>query len=301
MRNIYFILLALALLPSTAWAKDDTLTPAYSEIMTGLRSLTKKQEQQLGRMVLRELNRNYYDLQEQAAPGKIQQWNETLLKKLNSLPLTGESRGRKSGLTTEEIQALYNDGATNPVGDYALVKKYDPEGNIGFCFGRALVMQIEALKHGVAKEAVRKIWAVGSMKYKDIYWQHHVATMVRGTDRAWYVLDPEYDKPLVLEKWVKTVKEMDSDGRLQFFASDGKRWGPADSSAPYPSTLKSDFFNGYFEDLMVESRREAEEIMKEQRSAHGLPAPKSSGTDDDISPKGKNPGAETGGGKGGGN
>jgi hypothetical protein len=213
---------------------------------------------------------NYYNFE--TTPAKARKWNEALLQHLRALPATGAERGRMSGLTKEQLEDLYRISSTHPVADYKKVKRWDPEGNFGFCFGRAQNVYQQALKYGVAKENVKKIWAVGQMEYKHIFWQHHVAGMVRGVDGKWYVLDPEYDRVLELRQWMNTVKKMDTKGSLLFFASDGKRFAPFNEEPIKPWDVSRDAYNGYFADYMAESRREAAEIMRQRELASELNA-----------------------------
>jgi len=124
----------------------------------------------------------------------------------------------------------------------------------------------------VAKENVKKIWAVGTMEYDKINWQHHVAGMVRGDDGKWYVLDPEYDRVLELRAWMNRVKKMDKKGSLLFFASEGKRFAPFNGDPIKPWDVSRDAYNGYFADYMAESRREAAEIMRQRELAKELNA-----------------------------
>lgn len=212
--------------------------------------------------VLEEISGNYYKV-ERKSPADVAAWNKALFQELNDLPLSGADRERIGGLSAEAIQGLYDKVKNHPVASCKNVKKYDPDGNIGFCFGRAMSVHLEALRMGVAKESVRKMWAVGSMKYKNIFWQHHVATMVRDEKGAWWVIDPEYKKPKLLKEWYKTIKKMDSDDKLQFFSSEGKRFGPASDATYTPDDMTSEFYNGYFEDLMRVSREEAKSVSEE--------------------------------------
>lgn len=222
----------------------------------------RSNEKEIEKIVLQEIDGNFYQLDPTLENAKI--WNEELLKKLEELPFSGPERDRLKGLSRTELDALYLKASTNPVADYANVKRYDPKGNIGFCFGRAMNVHLEALRAGVAQENVKKVWAVGTMKANNILWQHHVATMVRGEDKLWYVLDPEYNKVLSLRDWMKEVKQMDTNGKLMFYATDAGRWGVYDSSGYLASTLKDPFYNNYFEDLLKLSREEASNLAKER-------------------------------------
>lgn len=213
---------------------------------------------------------NYYKFE--TTPAKARKWNEALLQHLRALPQTGIERGRLPSLSLDQLDELYLKASTHPVADYDLVKRWDPEGNFGFCFGRAENVYEQALKFGVAKENVKKIWAVGQMEYDKIYWQHHVAGMVRGHDGKWYVLDPEYGRVLELRQWMNRVKKMDTKGSLLFFASEGKRFSPFNEQPIKPWDVSPDAYNGYFADYMEESRREAADLLRQRREARELNA-----------------------------
>lgn len=220
-------------------------------------------EKEIEKVVLEEISGNLYDIKPTVENAKL--WNDTLFKKLEGLPATGPERDRLKGLSQAQLNELYLKASKNPVADYSNVKRYDPKGNIGFCFGRAMNMHLEALRAGLAQENIKKIWAVGTMKYDNIFWQHHVATMVRGDDSLWYVLDPEYNKVLPLRDWYKEVKAMDTNDKLMFYASDAGRWGVADDSGYLPDTLNDPFYNNYFVDLLSLSRSEAANLAKQRR------------------------------------
>lgn len=257
---------------------EDSCSPAfrdlYGRFATPEQALQQRRQLEetfadgLGGQIQRE--QNYYKFE--TTPAKARKWNEALLQHLRALPESGAERGRMSGLTKEQLEDLYRITSTHPVADYKKVKKWDPEGNFGFCFGRAENVYEQALKYGVAKENVKKIWAVGQMEYKHIFWQHHVAGMVRGTDGKWYVLDPEYDRVLELRKWMNTVKKMDTKGSLLFFASEGKRFAPFNEDPIKPWDVSRDAYNGYFADYMAESRLQAAEILRQRKLARELDA-----------------------------
>jgi hypothetical protein len=215
----------------------------------------------LDRAILSEFQGSYFDLN-RTDQQAITEWNRRVKSSLDRLPLSGADRGRKSGLSRAEIKNLYKELAEHPVASCKKLPKYDPKGNIGFCFGRAVTAHILALQKGMAKEGIRKIWAVGTMQADNITWGHHVATMVRGADKKWWVLDPEYGKAMDLDTWMKNVKEMDVDGKLLFLSSDAKRFGPYGADTYSSEEFSSDFYNQYFEDLMKSTRAESEEALR---------------------------------------
>lgn len=224
--------------------------------------------------LLKDLDGSYFDIK--TTPRKAADWNEKMFSALERMPMArAEGRGRQSSFSDAQVKELYHRASTDPVADYAKVGKYDPTGGIGFCFGRAMNAHLYALRMGLAKESIRKIWAVGTMKYKRIYWRYHVTTIVRRSDGTWMAIDPEYEKPIDIRQWYKEVKAMDVDDKLQFFTSEARRFGPG-SSDTYtngeldPSKFNpraSDYYNGYFRELLAQSREEAAEIMKIRRES----------------------------------
>ncbi|MGZ3655119.1 MAG: hypothetical protein ACXVCS_06175 [Bdellovibrionota bacterium] len=233
------------------------------------RKFAVQQRMQMKRLedaVLAEVEGDYHNIE--LSPAKAEEWNRKVIDSLDKLPVTGPERGRAGGLSKDAREALYEKATTNVVADYVREPGYDPKGNIGFCFGRAFNGYQEALREGVAKENVRKIWAVGAMRYGGIDWQHHVAAIVRGDDGHWYTIDPEYDHILTIREWYSEVKAMDETGKLQIFVSDGKRWSPGGSSPVYPNTLKDKFYDGYFNDYEAASRAEAAEVMWQRKMSN---------------------------------
>lgn len=222
--------------------------PSFFEKITGEAPLDR-----LDREILKELEQNYFFL-DRSDQSAVHKWNQSLVNALRASPIPTSST-QKTTLTDQEIRTLYRALENHPVASCKHLPKYDPQGNIGFCFGRAAAAHLLALQEGLHKESVRKIWAVGTMYANDVTWGHHVATMVRGADKKWHVLDPEYKKAMPLENWIREVKKMDADGKLIFVSSDAKRFGPVSSDTYQALEIKSDFYNQYFEDLLEDIRR----------------------------------------------
>lgn len=226
---------------------------------------------EIGDVVGKDLKGSYFDVE--TTEKKAAAWNEKVLSWLDGIGVNRNSRGRADSFDEKKIAELYQRISTNAVADYNKVKRYDPDGHIGFCFGRAMNVYIEALRMGLAKESVRKIWAVGSMKYNKIYWRYHVAGIVKRSDGQWMAIDPEYDRPITIQQWHKEVKAMDADNKLMLFTSAGKRFGPDSDEPARPGEIDPtscdpkarDAYRGYFKDLMRLSREEAAEVMRQRR------------------------------------
>ncbi len=130
-----------------------------------------------------------------------------------------ERPGGRPTLSSRERRALYQATVENPVAalDPARVAQYDPQGIIGFCFGRAMTAQLGARKLGLALPSLRKLFIVGALcagctKPEDApEWRFHVTMLVRGAGGQWYAIDPiMYESgayvPLTMERWIERVR-----------------------------------------------------------------------------------------------
>ena len=284
MKIIFLILNLSSFFSHYSYAQVDA-----NECVLRFRSIASGDEkyvqQRMAAIVLEEITDDYHNVQRNLTSKEIHRWNKVLLSSMNKLPLTGDVRGRRGGLSWREIKRLYRKVAKHPVGDYEKVEKYDPEDRFGFCFGRAMIAHMEAINTRLAKENIRKIWAVGNMKWDGASWDYHVATMVRAKKGKWYVIDPILDVPVSLKTWMSEIKDMDSDDRLQFYVTNANRWGPTrDLRSRHKAAARKEMvslpfelgvapsqrnqsglrpYNGFFQDAMEYSRREAAELKQQ--------------------------------------
>lgn len=249
-----------------SWAADDDACPKGFGLIQ-VQEQAQKQFKELEENVLKEIDDSYYKVQEVDRENgqKVQEWNEKLFQSLDALPYTARD-GRKASLDGSDIYDLFLKSNLHPSASIYRVKDYDPKGNIGFCFGRAMHIHLEALKKGLSKDSIRKVWAVGTMQTNTIQWKYHVATMVRGSDNQWWVIDPEYMKPLSLKDWADDTKSLSIDGKLQFFSSHPGRWGPSSGSFYKKSVMEDPSNNGFFTEMLELSRKESAEVAKQRRS-----------------------------------
>ncbi|MBC7465749.1 MAG: hypothetical protein H7256_07140 [Bdellovibrio sp.] len=178
--------------------------------------------------------------------------NREVLTKMNQL-LTEDKVGskRKQNVTFAEASELRDKVANNPVTKFYNSEKYDPKGEIGFCFGRAMAGHLEALSMGIEKDSIRKAFVAGTMERQGegITWQFHVATIVKGTKGSWWVIDPIFNHVMKLEEWYGMMYDMDSSGQLRLFVSEPARFGAISNDWYNKSELMIDFYNNYFKDL----------------------------------------------------
>lgn len=184
-------------------------------------------------------------------PAQAVAMNREVLTQMNDLAAVKSKGNRKTSLNAKEAKDLYEEVTRHPVARLLNVKKYDPNSQMGFCFGRAMTAHLEALSRGVAKDSIRKVYVVGSMKalVGDIIWQFHVATAVKSSDGNWWVIDPFFGKVVKLEQWYDRMYSHDTKGTLRLYVTDSNRLGATSGGGYRKGHLMMDFYNGYFKDL----------------------------------------------------
>lgn len=97
---------------------------------------------------------------------------------------------RYESFSTAQRTFLYNDLARNEVATVSRLGTYDPDGILGFCFGRAMAAHLIAMRMGLRPEGLRKLFIVGELKTgTGTGWRFHVTTLVKGDDSQWYCMD----------------------------------------------------------------------------------------------------------------
>jgi len=214
-------------------------------------------------------NSSFIDTQRNSSNQKILDVNKKT-RELFKAPLrTDTPDGFTNYATKEELDLIYNDAANEKV--HINHSCYDPKGTVGFCFGRATIVHMEALIRGMNPDSIRKIWIVGEMQGG---WGHHVATMIKGKD-GWNVLDPNLGRVVTIEEWIKAYepyKLKTAKQELMLFVSRADRFGPY-SSQNYTGVdlfntttthyeRSEDFYRGYFTDYFESLDKERKEVKK---------------------------------------
>lgn len=131
-----------------------------------------------------------------------------------AIAAAGEAEG-KASLTPVEVQTAFNLVKRHPVADIAVVDRYDTNGEIGFCYGRAMASYLLVKQAGLADSSIRKLFIIGDMRSNPANpeWRFHVTLLVRRQVRpsnpavtAWYAIDPIFSRPLPVEEWIRQVR-----------------------------------------------------------------------------------------------
>jgi hypothetical protein len=194
-----------------------------------------------------------YADQSQTTPKQAEAMNNIVLEQMQKISQENPGTGRKNSITAAEAKKMYEEVTRNPVTRLLRVQKYDPSGQLGFCFGRAMTSHFEALRLGVDKESIRKVFVVGNMKalVGDTVWLFHVATAVKKADGGWWIIDPFFGKAVTIEKWYERMHKHDIDGKLRVYVTEPERLTAGNSKRYNKEQLLSDWYNGYFKDLFA--------------------------------------------------
>ncbi|MCX6118439.1 MAG: hypothetical protein NT027_12925 [Proteobacteria bacterium] len=124
--------------------------------------------------------------------------------------------GTKTSLSTSEISRLYQSTIQHPIAKVSAVDKYDPDGIIGFCFGRSMTANLIGRNIGLKKESMAKLFVMGDLRSEGHSaptpeWYFHVTQLALGPNKTWYAIDPIMHtegtafKPLTAAQWMKAV------------------------------------------------------------------------------------------------
>ena len=199
---------------------------------------------------------DYWDLVETGANSdEIMELNKKTIQEINTYrfetsPKRAQTISRKQA--QEILDLTDNHEVVGPTNTY----KYDPTGDMGFCFGRALFGHLELLRRGVQKQAIKKAFVVGPMYSGGIFWRFHVTTIVQGENGEWLAIDPYVGRIVTVEEWFDYLSTKSRDGKLRYYLSDANKVGPA--SWEYnikPGGLFDPVYRGYFKDMFEYFRK----------------------------------------------
>jgi len=121
----------------------------------------------------------------------------------------------RKALTGQEQQYIYDLVASGNVTSLGALGRYDPDHQIGFCFGRAMAVHLLSRRMGLAEDSIRKLFIVGCLgSGGKTEWRFHVATVVKGCDGAWHTVEMNVAKgPLPVQDWVAEMHRVWDPGK----------------------------------------------------------------------------------------
>jgi len=184
---------------------------------------------------------------------KMQKKNQEFLSELKEW-------GTNSSMTLVQAQNILNSIPKHPIIGNPGEKKYDPNHEIGYCFGRAAYVHLELLRQGVPAKSIGKIFVLGSLYREYRGWDFHLATIVKSSDGEWLVIDNLVEEVSLVPEWMKKISKWDRDSRnpsLRFYFTDPVKFLPL--AGPYSKeSLNNPIYNNYFIDLLKWFRESAD-------------------------------------------
>lgn len=156
------------------------------------------------------------------------------------------------GVTKEQAQFFFKLLKENPIVSLDQIQKYDPDSEVGFCFGRAAYVHLELLRHGVAPENVAKVFVIGRLQAFGSRWDFHVATITKGMGDQWWVIDNLFEDALPLKEWIQKTEKLSQDPEQpapRVYFTDGLKFHPALGDYN-EKNLSVRYYHGYFIDMM---------------------------------------------------
>lgn len=158
-------------------------------------------------------------------------------------------------ITQEQASRVMDAASTNPVVALYQRTKYDPkEQGIGFCFGRAMFVDLYTAMNGLDRGSIKKAFVVGPMSGGgSMIWGWHVTTIVQSKDRAgremWLAIDPVVGTPMEVTAWYKYWLRSSTNGKLKLYITESGKFSQMAYRYDY-STFNHPFYNNYFTDML---------------------------------------------------
>jgi hypothetical protein len=165
-----------------------------------------------------------------------------------------QTQGLRTSLPIAEITRLAQSMNGHSIVGREGSRRYDPRGDIRYCFGLAAYAHHMLLAMGVHPDSIRKALIIGPGNWRDGNEGFHMTTVVRGDDGDWYSVDRYFGRAFKISSWFQHFWEKSTDRKLRFFVSSAERFSP---EIPAYDVIqlglnvdrRSDAYLGYFQDL----------------------------------------------------
>lgn len=163
---------------------------------------------------------------------------------------------KKAKILSKELATRTLEAATyNPIVSLYQYKKYDPTNRgIGFCFGRAMFVDLYLAINNFDRGSIKKAFVVGPMATPDGgSWGWHVSTIVQSKDRSgketWLAIDPIMGRVMDVNEWYKETMKLSTDKKLRLFITESGKFAQTATRYDYTS-FNHPFYNNYFKDML---------------------------------------------------
>ncbi len=123
--------------------------------------------------------------------------------------LQKQSPDNLSELNAQQIEFLFYETSNNKIAALSKVPYYDPSGEIGFCFGRAMAAHLLSRRMGLKEQSTGNVFIIGDLKSgTTTEWRFHMTAVVRGSNDDWFAIDPIIPGPMPIRTWIRTIRTM---------------------------------------------------------------------------------------------
>ncbi|MCC7441049.1 MAG: hypothetical protein IT285_05430 [Bdellovibrionales bacterium] len=156
--------------------------------------------------------------------------------------------GSRRALGQAEVAHLFRLTKDHPVASLSdeNIAKYDPTGEIGYCYGRSMAAHLAARRMGLTELSVRKLFILGDLRSGvDPEWRFHVTTLVRSVNAGgleeWTAVDPIFAAPMTARTWLGAVRAIwDREGKSRAYLTSADAVLPDVRRFPAPEAETGD-------------------------------------------------------------
>lgn len=151
-------------------------------------------------------------------------------------------------------QRILNIIETNNITSSKNTYEFDNSNEIGFCFGRAMLVHYFLIKAGIDPQDILKIFTLGELLVDHQFWHFHVAIMLRDSMHGYIIVDPLFENPLAYKTWIEKIHQYEIKypfSRARFYITDPRKFLPASGFYDLAS-LSQQILRGYFNKIIAE-------------------------------------------------
>lgn len=222
---------------------DSDLPKVYSAEMQAVEGAWLTKEQSLGSLsksAKREQKNQFFQAEADKANAPVLEWTSRF----------GAASSKADEYRTVARKTLM-EVSKHPVASVSRTYTRSQGLEIGYCFGRALLVHHALLKAGIPQHDMFKIFALGELMMEGQMWNFHVAVGVRDRKHGALIIDPLHNKILPVTRWIKETRVYDIKhpySRTRFYVTDPRKFLPA-FGMYHPDQLADPLLKDYFEAL----------------------------------------------------
>ena len=187
----------------------------------------------------------------------IHQSNLKLIKDFVAVDVDGmrdNSQGRAKYISPADANSVRRAALMNPVVSLSNYHQYDPTNRgIGFCFGRAMFVNIELAYRQFDRDSIKKAFVVGPMTTGgSTKWAWHVTTIVQSKNKdgseVWLAIDPITGLKSLKDWYLEMYNDFSTDKKLKLYVTVAGKFGPSPSFYD-ERAISNAAYNDYFTDM----------------------------------------------------